>query len=178
MRRPFILMLALLGGAAGTPAAQQRAELSLGGGITVPSGDFGNAAKTGWHGLGTITWFPAGDPLGVQATAFFGQNKFEGGGGKFQMFGALLEGRLDLRTESAFRPYVMAGGGVTDVEAKPTGGTSVTRTKVAIDGGVGFGYVGTSKVGFFVQARYVNVFDSGPDLTFIPVTAGIRIALK
>ncbi|MFN8654383.1 MAG: outer membrane beta-barrel protein [Gemmatimonadales bacterium] len=178
MRRHLILTLALLGAAAGTLAAQQRAELSLGGGITVPTGDFGNAAKTGWHALGTITWFPAGDPFGVQATALFAQNKFEGGGGKFQMFAALLEGRLDLRTEGAFRPYVMAGGGVTDVEAKPTSGSSTTRTKIAIDGGVGVAYVGTSKVGFFVQARYVNVFDSGPDLAFAPVTAGIRIALK
>jgi opacity protein-like surface antigen len=177
MRRSYWLILAALVGVTGTAAGQGRAEFALGGGLTEPMGDFGDAAKVGWHALGTITWFPSRDVFGLQATAFYGQNKFDPGGGKFQMFGALGEVRLNLRTEGAFRPYVMAGPGFMDVETKPTGGSSSTDTKFALSGGIGFGYMGAGKVGFFVQARYVNVFYSGPDLTFSPVSAGLLISL-
>jgi hypothetical protein len=177
MRRTLNLVLAALVGIAGPAAGQGRAELALGGGITQPTGDFGDATKVGWHALGTITWFPSADAFGVQATGFYGQNKFDPGGGKFRLFGGMGELRLDLRTEGSFRPYAMLGVGFMDVEAMPTGGNSSTDTKVSFDGGVGLGYVGAGKIGFFVQARYVNVFFDGPDLSFIPITAGLRVSL-
>jgi opacity protein-like surface antigen len=178
MKRIFSLAIATLLLMAASVAAQSKAELSFGGGITQPTGDFGNVAKTGWHGLATITAFPAGQTVGLQGSVLYGQNKFETGGGKTKLFGALAELRLDLRTGAAFTPYVAVGGGLMNVKATAAGGGSSSDNKGALDGGVGVGYLGASSVGFFVEARYVNVFESGADLTFIPVTAGLRIALK
>ena len=42
---------ALLGAA---PASAQGAEFSLGGGVSLPLSDFGDVAKTGWHGLAAV----------------------------------------------------------------------------------------------------------------------------
>jgi opacity protein-like surface antigen len=178
MKRIMALAGAALLLTVASAAAQTKAEISFGGGITMPTGDFGDVAKLGWHGLTTITVFPGTQPLALQGSGFYGQNKFDTGSGKTKLFGALAELRLDLRTEAAFRPYVAFGGGLMNAKTSGTGGGTTSDTKAALDLGVGVGYIGASTVGFFVEARYVNVFDSGPDLTFIPVTAGLRIAIK
>jgi hypothetical protein len=178
MKRIMVLASTALFLMATSATAQSKAEISLGGGITQPTGDFGDLAKLGWHGLATITVFPGTQPFGLQGSGFYGQNKFETGGGKTKLFGALAEVRIDLRTGAAFKPYVTFGGGLVNAKTSVTGGGSASDTKGALDGAVGIGYVGASKVGFFFEVRYVNVFDSGPDLTFIPVTAGIRVSIK
>jgi opacity protein-like surface antigen len=177
MKRILSLTSAALLLLAASATAQSKAEIGIGGGITQPTGDFGDVAKLGWHGLATITVFPGSQPFALQGSAFYGQNKFDTGGGKTKLFGALGEFKLDLRTGASFTPYVVAGGGLVNVKTSVPGGTSSSDNKGALDAGVGAGYTGASKVGFFVEARYVNVFDSGPDLTFIPVTAGLRVSI-
>lgn len=174
MKRIITLLLAALLLMAASAAAQTRAYISFGGGITQPTGDFGDAAKLGWHGLGTITVFPGTEPFGLQGSLFYGENKFEIGGGKAKMFGGLAELRLDLRTGAQFTPYVAVGGGLLNVKA--SGGDS--DNKGALDGGIGVSYIGASNFGAFLEARYVNVFDSGPDLTFFPLTFGLRVAIR
>jgi opacity protein-like surface antigen len=180
MRRLILLAAAGLLGMT-TPGYAQRLEFSLGGGVTQPTSNFGDVAKLGWHGLATFSVFPSHATYAFQGTGFYGQNKFDGTGGKkFKLYGGLLEFRLDMRSGAAFRPYVMAGGGVTHV----TGGaissalSLVDDTKATLAGGIGVAYEGASKVGFFVQVRYVNVFLNGPDLQFIPLSAGLRIAME
>lgn len=183
MRRLILLVIAALIGAS-VSASAQSLELSLGGGATQPSGDFGDAAKLGWHVLGTISVFPSDATYAIQGTGFYGQNKFDGtGGDTFKLYGGLLEFRLDLRSGAAFRPYFMAGGGLTHVSggaasSAPPPAISFGDTKGTFSGGIGVAYEGKSGVGFFAQARYVNVFFSGPDLSFIPLSAGIRVGLK
>ena len=177
MRRVATLVLAALAAISSPAAAQGRVEIHLGGGVTEPTGDFGKAAKLGWHGLGSIAWFPGKEVFAIQATGFYGQNKFDPSGGKFKLAGGLAELRLDLRSEAAFRPYFMLGGGLVNSKASPDGGGGTSNTKGALAGGVGLGYVGATNVGFFVEFRYVNVFYSGSDQTFIPLSAGLRIAL-
>lgn len=180
MRRLISLVMAGLLGITASANAQSL-EVSLGGGATQPSGDFGNAAKLGWHVLGTISVFPSEATYAIQGTGFYGQNKFDGtGGDTFKLYGGLLEFRLDLRSGAAFRPYFMAGGGLIHVSGGASGPLAVSYgdTKGAFSGGIGVAYEGKSKVGFFAQARYVNVFFGGPDLSFIPLSAGIRVGLK
>jgi len=174
MKRILSFTIAALLLVVASAAGQAKAELSFGGGITQPTGTFGDASKTGWHGLASIAAFPGDHPIGLQGTVFYGQNNFQTGSGKTKLFGGLGELKLEMRTDAAFKPYAVVGGGL--VNAKATGGSG--STKGALDVGIGVGYIGASKVGFFVEGRYVNVFDSGPDLQFIPISAGLRIALK
>ncbi len=177
MKRHLTLACVALALMATSTAAQTRAHLSFGGGITQPSGDFGDVAKLGWHGLASIGVFPGWEPFGFQGVAFYGENKFEVGGGKAKLFGALAELRFNLRTGAPFTPYLTAGGGLVNVKATGGGGSS-SETNGALEGGIGVSYLGAGNVGVFVEARYVNVFDSGPDLTFVPLTAGLRIAIR
>ena len=171
---PLILMALLV--MTGTAAAQSRVELALGGGATVPTGDFGNAAKAGWHALATVAIFPGTSVLGVQATGFYGQNTFKAGGGKWKLSGGVAELRLEMRSKAAFKPFFMLGGGLVDYKAALTSGPSASNTKAALDGGVGVAYNVGANGGLFLQGRYVIVFSPGSHLTFVPFTAGFQVS--
>ncbi len=178
MKRITCIALAALAFISTAAQAQAGVELHLGGGITQPTGNFNDAAKTGWHGLATIAVVPSHSPFAIQASALYGEDKFKVGGGKWKMFGGLGEIRFDLSTSGKSRGYLMAGGGLFNVKATPTGGPASSNTKGAFDGGAGFAYMAGPEVGVFIEARYVNVLLNGPDIAFIPVTFGFRLALK
>jgi hypothetical protein len=163
-----MMLLVLVSGA----RAQSPVEIAVGGGATEPTGDFGNAAKLGWHGLATVTVFPSGGVLGIQATGFYGQNNFDPGGGKWKLAAGLAELRLNMRTTAAFKPYFTAGGGVVNYKAALSSGPTASQTKGAVDGGLGVAYSAGGDGGIFLQLRYINVFASGSDLNFIPITIG------
>jgi hypothetical protein len=178
MKRLILCTAFALLATAGTAAAQTEIEGALGGGFTEPTGDFADAAKLGWHGLASFGVMPEGSPLGVQATGYYGQNKFEGGGGKWELLGLLGELKIALRNEGSLRPYVSAGGGLIDVKAKPDAGGSASDTKGALAFGIGGGYHLNPTASIFVEGRWVNVFFSGSDMNFIPVSAGVRFKLR
>lgn len=177
MKRIACFVIAALSFISTAAQGQVGVEFHLGGGITQPTGNFNDAAKLGWHGLATFAVVPSHSPFAIQASALYGENKFKVGSGKWKLFGGLGEIRLDLATTGKSRGYLMAGGGAFNVKAT-SGGTSVSNTKGAFDGGAGFAYVPSSEFGVFIEARYVNVLVSGPDIAFIPVTVGFRFTLK
>jgi hypothetical protein len=178
MRGAYCLALAALALAAGTANGQTRFEFGVGGGISEPSGDFGNLAKTGWNGLGTVGIAPSSMPLAIQASGYFGENGFDAGSGKYQLAGVLGELRLILRTTGEIRPYVLFGGGAIDVKEAPDGFPSAHQTKGAIDGGIGLLFWAHKSTGLFVEARYVNVFTDVKKTEFIPVSVGLRFSPK
>ena len=57
-------LIGVLGGA--RVASAQGAEFSIGAGASVPLSDFGDVAKTGYHGLVGISFAPSSFPLGFQ----------------------------------------------------------------------------------------------------------------
>jgi opacity protein-like surface antigen len=80
---------------------------------------------------------------------------------------------------STFRPYLIGGGGVYNV--KTTGSSDVgtiidtenSETKFGVNAGAGFDFKAGS-AGLFVEGRFHDVFTSGNDVQFIPVTLGVR----
>jgi opacity protein-like surface antigen len=178
MKRIVSIALAALSFATTAVQGQVGVELHVGGGITQPTGNFGDAAKLGWHGLVTFALVPNQAPFAIQASGFYGQNNFKPSGGKWKLAAGLGEIRMDLGTHGTARGHVMAGGGAVNVKAKATGGASVSETKGAFDIGAGFVYLPTPEIGIFLEGRYVNVFVNGPDITFIPITAGVRLVLQ
>jgi opacity protein-like surface antigen len=178
MKRAIFVALVALAVSATQAHGQMKVELDLGGGISEPTGDFGDAAKLGWHGLATLGVVPSGDRFAIQATGFYGEDDFEGLSGKWKLGGGLGEFRFDAFNADNFTGSVMLGGGFMHVKAEPSSGKSVSETKGAFDGGLGIAYMVGDSWGLTFQLRYVNVFMDGSDISFVPVTLGVRFKVR
>jgi len=163
------------------PAARaQGAEFSLGGGVGVPLGTFDDAAKMGWHGLAAVSFVPGGAPVGIQIDGQYQQYKLDGFTDtkeRFLMGTANVVFKFKTSEESTFRPYLIGGGGVYNF--KQTGSADPGQvleggtTKFGINAGAGFDFK-AGAIGLFLEGRFHDVFASGDDFAFIPITVGIR----
>lgn len=159
----------------------QGVEFSLGGGTANPLGTFNDGTKMGFNGLAGLSFVPTGWPLGIQIDGEYQQFPFDVGGGheRFLIGTGNLVYKFKTSEESKFRPYLIAGGGVYN--GKATGSTTVggnfstsgSTTKFGVNGGAGFDFKAGS-VGLFVEGRFHDVFTSGANVKFIPITLGIR----
>jgi hypothetical protein len=190
MRKQVVLgVMALLAGStlyATSAQAQGEGpglEFSLGGGVSVPTGDFDDGAKLGWHGLAAVSFVPQTLPVGFQVDGNFSRFGAENTGGldvKFQMIYGTGNVVYKFKTseDSKFRPYLIGGGGVYNFDVKGSdadlipGDNSVT--KFGINAGAGFD-IKAQSVGFFVEGRFHDVFTEGSNLKFIPITVGVRL---
>jgi len=163
------------------PAARaQGAEFALGGGIGIPLGSFDDVSKLGWHGLAAVSFVPNGSPVGIQFDGQFQQYKLDGTGNfknRFLIGTGNIVYKFKTAEESRFRPYLIGGGGVYNLKTtgNVTPGTLFEGgvTKFGINAGAGFD-VKAGAVGLFVEGRFHDVFTSGENVKFIPITVGIR----
>ncbi|MFL5402693.1 MAG: hypothetical protein ACJ8BF_07735 [Gemmatimonadales bacterium] len=158
----------------------QGAEFSLGGGLGVPLGTFDDAAKLGWMGLAAVSFVPNGSPVGIQFDGQYQQYKLEAFSDtkeRFIMGTGNVVFKFKTSEESTFRPYLIGGGGVYNF--KQTGSADVGQvleggtTKFGLNAGAGFDFKAGS-AGLFVEGRFHDVFRSGEDFKFLPITVGIR----
>ena len=174
---PFVLLLAL----SAAPLCAQGAEFSLGGGIANPLGTFNDATKLGWMGMAGLSVVPTGSPVGFQIDGQYHQYPFDVGGGheRFLIGTGDVVYKFKTSEETQFRPYLIGGGGVYNFKgtgSNTVGGnfsTTGSTTKFGVNAGAGFDFKAGS-AGLFVEGRFHDVFTSGKDVTFIPVTVGIR----
>jgi opacity protein-like surface antigen len=167
-------------------AQAQGAEFSLGGGLGIPLSNFDDVAKLGWHGLAAVSFVPTGSPVGIQVDGQYHQFKLDEnvvGAGSLKdrfIFGtANAVFKFKTAETSPVRPYLIGGVGVYNF--KTTGSSDVgnvidtqgSTTKFGINGGAGFDFKAGS-AGLFVEGRFHNIFTSGKDVKFIPITVGIR----
>jgi hypothetical protein len=176
-----------LGMVLSAPAVRaQGAEFSLGGGIGIPLGSFDDAAKMGWHGLAAVSFVPNGWPVGIQVDGSYQQfslddNAFPGTSGlknRFLIGTGNLVFKFKTSEESTFRPYLIGGGGVYNTKITGSDDPGVIldngQTKFGINAGAGFDFK-AGAVGLFAEGRFHDVFTSGENLKFIPITVGIRL---
>ena len=155
----------------------QGAEFSLGGGLDFPLGNFDDFAKMGFHGLAGVSVFPANWPVGIQVDGNYAQFKDDSPAdikNQFIFGTANLVYKFKTSEETRFQPYLIGGGGVYNF--KQTGNDAITDqsfTKFGINAGAGFD-VKAGSVGLFIEGRFHNMFTSGSDRTFIPITVGLR----
>lgn len=169
------------------PAARaQGAEFSLGGGASIPLSTFGDFAKTGFNGMVAVSFAPSSFPLGIQIDGMYQRLKNEDiipGGRSSQIIqgtGNLLY-KFKTSEESTFRPYIIGGVGIynfkqvsgNDVAGPGVGNTGNTGTDFGLNGGAGFDFK-AGAIGLFLEGRFHNVFTSGEDTKFIPITVGVR----
>jgi len=96
MKRRIVAASALLMLLALPAAANAQIGIFLGGGATLPQGDYGEYASTGWMGhLGVLVPISSAPGLGVVGVASYGSNNHEFDGDKTNLFGA--QGGLSYR---------------------------------------------------------------------------------
>lgn len=164
--------------AAAAPASAQTSpagwNVGLGGGVTLPMGDAGDAYKTGFHGTALVGYRMADSKLWLGADAQYHHfttkdNGVTIGDLSANSFAAFGRANYDVASTA----YVLGGVGLFRTESKVNfNGTTVKQTdsNMAIEAGVGLN-LGKS---LFVEGKFINVFIDGGNSQFIPLTLGVR----
>src|SRR5688572_3962055 len=161
--------------------AQTPVSFGLGGGLTLPLGDFGDAAKMGFHGMGLVEFQPASLPVGIRLDGSYHRVGFSDlfedvvGEGNHQIIMGTLNGVYTFTTapESKFHPYIVAGVGMYNAKANVENADNDSETKFGINGGAGFNF-GMGSASVFVEGRFHNIFTEGSSTNFVPITLGVR----
>ena len=162
--------LALTAGA----AAAQRPQLSVGGGVAVPTGDLGQAQSAGWHGQVSMGYRPPLFPLGFRVDGLYHDMAGDlEGAANFRT--AAVSGNLVLEAPGlVVRPYLIGGVGYYNTKFQNT----TSRNDVGLNGGVGLKFR-LADLESFVEARYHTAMNAiGPEgnersARFVPITFGI-----
>lgn len=191
---------ALLATAAFSAAAQAPGRLprvlsvGIGGGGTVPVGDFANDVKTGWNGLAFFQYEPVSEnPWAVRAEAQLSKAKYtddlladagavDGDNLNNKVLYVGLSGVYHLsKRASAVRPYLIGGLGLYQQTATLTDGSGVSvsdsEAGFGFNGGAGLRFGGA--IGVFVETRFhqFSITPTGGEKStaqFIPVSVGIH----
>jgi hypothetical protein len=168
---------------ASTAHAQTPVSFGVGGGVNVPLGDFSDGAKLGFQGTALVQFAPANLPVGFRVDGTYQQNNFDTDfttvDGKFQTIYGTADVVYTFKTaeSSMFHPYLIAGGGFYSMKNKPdtptTSNPEDTESKFGVNGGAGFDYAAGGAT-IFLEARFHNVFISGNNQSFVPITVGVK----
>jgi len=176
-----IVSVVLAAGAAivlSAASAQAQVSIGVGGGLSIPLGDFGDAAKTGWNLLANVGYnTPTG--LGVRGDFFYGQHNFKGGiDAKWKLAGGLANVLYNFQGAGAVTPYVIGTVGVMNLKADGGGGASASESKLTFGGGGGIKFKAGSDSHIFAEARYLTINTSGSNANFIPISVGVSFGFK
>ena len=163
----------LLAGFSGTANAQARGYLQLGGGVSIPVGDFKDAgAKTGWLGqvAGGIT--APGGVLGGRISGSYIRHGVELSDEHLRIVGAMADLTVSPKMTGKLAPYVLAGVGFQNGKSSLAG--SEGSTKFAWNAGAGLS-ARAGSVGVFVEGRFLSIRTEGSSTNVIPITVGIRL---
>lgn len=174
MKRHQFAGLVLALGLCAAPALHAQSQptegirFGVGGGLTLPMGNYADIDKTGWHLLGLIQFPISQSPIHLRFDAMYGQTSHKSGGNSTTLTGATADLLYHLGDRAAkVRPYVLGGLGFYNVDAF---GSSQSKVAFGFGGGILFG-VGTMHA--FLEGRYMSVQTSGSSLNFLPISLGV-----
>lgn len=169
----LLTVVVLLGSVPSVQAQAKSAFFFGGAGVTLPMGDYGDYAKTGWMASAGLGYNLTSNVF-IGAEGMYGSNKHSDvvgdktdlvGGGGFIGYSFGKEG-------SKMMPYVIGGVGILNHKFKGANGFSESESKAMFHGGAGLFFpMGTA--GLYVEARYVKRGDTG----FMPIMAGFSVGL-
>jgi opacity protein-like surface antigen len=182
-----LIAVVLAAGAAlalSSTTAQAQVELGVGGGVSIPIGDFGDAAKTGWNALANIGYnLPSG--FGLRGDFYYGENNAKGVpsgvSAKWKLAGGLANVLYSFKSPGTVHPYILGGLGFMELKATASSGgvsASVSETKFTFGGGAGIKFKAGTDSNIFVEGRYITVNTTGGNTNFIPITVGVNFGLK
>jgi hypothetical protein len=160
-------------------SATAQASLFVSGGLTVPTGDYGEYANAGWMGTGGVVFSVGTAGLGVGAAGFYGSNSHEEplDGDKTNLYGALAFASYTMGDAAALSPYVFAGPGYLTHAYKPETGSDESGSGLALAGGVGVNVPLGSLMGF-VEGMYLTGLGDEVDGTdLFEVNVGVSFPL-
>jgi len=164
------LFLAGLGLAFVAPPAFTQG-LMVGGGLTLPQGDFKDAVKSGYHGMAALSFGVLGAPLGVRLDGAYHRNPFDLPGNPDADANVITASGDVVYTfpSVGIKPYAL--GGVTWGRIKCVGNdcasdASNSTTGFNVGGGVLLGPL-------FAEARYVSL-GGDVNVKMVPLTVGLR----
>ena len=165
--------------------------IGFSGGAGIPTGDYGDAATTGWHIGATGThmvndqWGLGGD-IGYHAwagssSANAAAELLFGAGSEFSWSAFQASGHAVMMfpTQSNVKPYANVGLGIYDIALKlttPTGDDNTSKTKLGFNFGGGMNFVGSGNQRWGMDAAYHIVpaqDDLGTDINFF--TLGVNL---
>jgi opacity protein-like surface antigen len=158
------------------PTAHAQVGFGVSAGLSMPTGDLGDIAKSGYSVNGLLGVTMPMSPLGFRAEV--GYNSWDG---KDLLDGATLSslsgtGNIVLQVPGMIvaKPYLIAGLGAHRLkfDAGGSGEDNESDTKLGwnVGGGLNFG-LGTLST--MIEARYVSVNTDNGSTTYVPVTFGI-----
>jgi opacity protein-like surface antigen len=157
------------------PSARAQVGVGVSAGLSMPTGNFGKAFKSGYSVNGLIGFAMPMSPIGFRGEV--GYNSWDGksSAGADGITASSLSGTANVVLQVpgmvVAKPYVIAGVGEHRVKLDD-GTNSDTESKMGwnVGGGLKFG-LGTLNT--MIEARYVTVNTSGESLHYVPVTFGI-----
>jgi Outer membrane protein beta-barrel domain len=159
-------------------SAQQTTPVSFGvsGGLSVPTGNLGDAVDGGYNIAGHI-WLRPGS---IKSVVFRGDVSYDNWGAKvgnlkYRALGVTANAIIHpAAPNSSVVPYLIGGGGFFNTKSY-TGTSSNENTNtdlgLQVGGGIEFKLSGFST---FAEAKFVNAFSDGNNTNWIPITFGIR----
>ncbi len=155
----------------------------VGGGLTMPMGDYGDVDGMGFHLDGAVNIPIGSQGLGARIDALFsstGHDSVEGidVGGSTKIIGAMGSLVYEFGGEGSAKPYVLGGLGLHNIDASfDIEGVDLdldaSETKLSFGGGAGVAFpVGGANL--FAEGRIIIVTTSDSSTTFIPLTVGVR----
>ena len=161
----------------------------VGGGTTIPRGNFNSFFQRGYNVTGSVGYHPMVSPVGIRFDAgydhFYSRGSVTGFGEDPTAWSGLAELTVKVPAMWFVSPYAVGGGGVTrfshysnttpfvnSIGGTTGSNTSMTKGQWNVGGGVGFG-VGMARL--FVESRYMHVATPGKPTTFVPVIIGISL---
>lgn len=163
---------------ASSAEAQTPVKFGIGGGATLPLGNFGDAATLGFHGMGLVEFSPASLPVGIRLDGTYqrlGFNDDVAADGNFQIIQGTLNGVYTFVTaeESKFHPYLIAGVGAYNFKADVEGVDNASNTEIGINAGAGFNMM-AGGASVFIEARFHNIFSEGSSTNYVPISVGVK----
>jgi hypothetical protein len=150
-------------------APQAEAQFFVSASATIPSGDYGEYAKTGWlAGAGVRAWANADGKLAFWVVGEYGSNShddIDGDKTNLMAGSGWLGYSLGSNPDASMSPFVVVGGGYMNHQYKPATGDTENFGQAFAGGGVGLGF-GEGGKGAWLLASYRNGFDDTKFFTF------------
>jgi hypothetical protein len=141
----------------------------VGGGVTIPTGDFGDFADTGWMAIGGFS-FDVGDG-GVSAglEGFYGENKHDTEGDKTNPYGAMAFLLYRAGNPESVGPYLYGGAGILIHKFSSDTSEGGSDTNFGYEFGAGLDFPFGDNVGGWLEGRYMG----STDTTLFGILAGL-----
>jgi hypothetical protein len=150
------------------PTATQAQSIFVGGGPTMPVGDFKDYAETGWMATAGVV-IPVGDQgLWVAGEGFYGHNGHETEGDKTNPYGAMASLGYRAGDPDNIGPYIFGGAGLMVHKFSSDTDEGDSESQFGYQFGAGLDIPVSSGAGLWVEGRYMG----SDDTKFFGILAG------